>query len=225
MLGKLVLVASCRPSARAWAANAGGAGWSLATTASPPSRAPASRASAASSRLAKKPTAVSAATASVTATISRRSSPARKSRQPWRQARASTEMFKAWVCMAGTVHQGPQQRPRQGQAGALVAHRGQGRRTAPGRFERRRASLSNPGAPSGCCNPSHGHHHRHPGPDFSVAWLADDGLDAGRGRPVLAAAGRGAGCRQPATRHPGGVGPFAGPRAAADGRRQAQHGA
>ena len=40
-------------------------------------------------RSAKKPTAVSAATASITATTSKRSSPARKSRAIWRQARGN----------------------------------------------------------------------------------------------------------------------------------------
>ena len=63
-----------------------GVGWSLATIASPPSSWRASRARPLLSRSAKKPTAVSAATASITATTSRRSSPARKSRASWRQA-------------------------------------------------------------------------------------------------------------------------------------------
>ena len=55
------------------------------TIASPPSSWRASRARPPLMRSAKKPTAVSAATASVTATTSRRSSPARKSRSNWRQ--------------------------------------------------------------------------------------------------------------------------------------------
>jgi hypothetical protein len=42
-------------------------------------------------RSAKKPTAVSAATASVTATTRRRSSPARKSRPSWRQPSCHAE--------------------------------------------------------------------------------------------------------------------------------------
>jgi hypothetical protein len=58
-----------------------GVGLSLDTTASPPSNWRASRDSPPLSRSAKNPTAVSAATASVTATISKRNSPARKSRQ------------------------------------------------------------------------------------------------------------------------------------------------
>ena len=67
---------------------ASGAGWSLPTTASPPSSCRASRAKPPLSRSAKKPTAVSAATASVTASASRRNSPARKSRASWRAASA-----------------------------------------------------------------------------------------------------------------------------------------
>ena len=91
MLGKLTLRASARPAALAAAATAGGAGWSLATIASPPSSALASRARPAFRRSAKKPTALSAATASVTATTSSRNSPARRSRSNWRQASVKTE--------------------------------------------------------------------------------------------------------------------------------------
>ena len=61
------------------------------TIASPPSIWRASRARPPLIRSAKKPTAVSAATASVTATTSRRSSPARKSRSSWRQPSCQTE--------------------------------------------------------------------------------------------------------------------------------------
>src|SRR4249920_1174762 len=85
MLGKLAVVAVARPRAPALAANDGGAGRSLATIASPPSSERASRARPPLIRSAKKPTAVSAPTARVTATTSKRSSPARKSRVSWRQ--------------------------------------------------------------------------------------------------------------------------------------------
>ena len=86
MLGKLGVVAVAQAERRARAStNAGGVGWSLATIASPPSSWRASRARPPLRRSAKKPTAVSAATASITATTSRRSSPARKSRSSWRQ--------------------------------------------------------------------------------------------------------------------------------------------
>ena len=91
MLGKLAVVAVTRPRARAFASKAGGAGRSLATMASPPSSWRASRARPPLMRSAKKPTAVSAATASVTATTSRRSSPARKSRSSWRAPRRQAE--------------------------------------------------------------------------------------------------------------------------------------
>ena len=87
MLGKFAVVDVTRPSERAFASNDGGTGWSLATIASPPSSCRASRVRPPLMRSAKKPTAVSAATASVTATTSRRSSPARKSRSNWRQPR------------------------------------------------------------------------------------------------------------------------------------------
>jgi len=80
MLGKTAVVATVRPISRALAANDSGDGWSLAMIASPPSSCRASRARPWLSRSAKKPTALSAATASVTATISKRNSPARKSR-------------------------------------------------------------------------------------------------------------------------------------------------
>ena len=46
-------------------------------------------------RSAKKPTAVSAPTASVTATTSKRSSPARKSRSSWRQPSCHAEGARA----------------------------------------------------------------------------------------------------------------------------------
>mgnify|MGYP003605011534 CR=1 FL=1 len=72
-------------------AGAEGSGWSLATTASPPSSVSASRASPACRRSAKKPTLQIAATASATATSISRNSPARKSRSSCRQARCSTE--------------------------------------------------------------------------------------------------------------------------------------
>ena len=91
MLGKLAVVAVTRPSARARCRNVAGAGWSLETIASPPSSWRASRARPPLMRSAKKPTAVSAATASVTATTSRRSSPARKSRTSWRQPSCQAE--------------------------------------------------------------------------------------------------------------------------------------
>ena len=85
MLGKSAVVAVTRPSARAFSASDDGIGWSLRTTASPPSIWRASRARPPLMRSAKKPTAVSAPTASVTATTSSRNSPARKSRSNWRQ--------------------------------------------------------------------------------------------------------------------------------------------
>ena len=87
MLGKLVVVATDSARLRASSTNRCGGGWSLATIASPPSNWRASRARPRSSRSAKNPTAVSADTASVTASSSRRNSPARKSRWVWRQAR------------------------------------------------------------------------------------------------------------------------------------------
>ena len=92
MLGKLAVVEVTRPSARALASKDGGAGWSLATMASPPSSWRASRARPPLMRSAKKPTAVSAATASATATISKRSSPARKSRRSVFQPSRQNEM-------------------------------------------------------------------------------------------------------------------------------------
>ncbi len=91
MLGKPVVVATCRPRVRASSRNACGVGRSLDTMASPPSNCRASRARLRSRRSAKNPTAVRAPTASVTATSSRRNSPARKSRSVWRQARANAE--------------------------------------------------------------------------------------------------------------------------------------
>ena len=80
MLGKLVVVATFKPSSRAFSVKDAGTGWSLETMASPPSNCRASRARPWLMRSAKKPTAVSAATAKVTATTNKRSSPARKSR-------------------------------------------------------------------------------------------------------------------------------------------------
>src|SRR5262245_7380847 len=89
MLGNVAWVAVRSFVRCASSAKAAGAGWSLATMASPPSSARASRAKAALSRSARKPTAVSAATASITATTSSRSSPARRSRRSWRIAIAA----------------------------------------------------------------------------------------------------------------------------------------
>ena len=106
MLGKLVLVLVRRPSAAALAASSGGAGWSLPTTASPPSNWRASRCRPLLRRSAKKPTAVSAATASITATASRRSSPARKSRSAWRQARLRRDGGRGLGVGAGAVMAG-----------------------------------------------------------------------------------------------------------------------
>ena len=91
MLGNPSDVAVRRPSARACCANSTGVGWSEATIASPPSSWWASRSSPASMRSAKNPTAVSAATASITATTSSRSSPALKSRTDWRAASVQVE--------------------------------------------------------------------------------------------------------------------------------------
>src|SRR4051812_639610 len=71
-----------------------GVGASLTTTASPPISARASRVRPVFRRSAKKPTAVSAATASVTATISRRSSPARRSRQSVRHPSCQAEFMR-----------------------------------------------------------------------------------------------------------------------------------
>jgi hypothetical protein len=103
MLGKLVWLATRSFNSAACAANAGGAGMSVATMASPPSSARASRASATLRRSAKKPTAVSAATASITATSSKRSSPARRSRRIWRQAIAATLMGRGCAAVGSAM--------------------------------------------------------------------------------------------------------------------------
>jgi len=81
MVGKSSVWLVCRPRARACASKSGAGGLSLRTTASPPISARASRARPPCNRSAKKPTAVSAATASVTASTSSRNSPARQSRR------------------------------------------------------------------------------------------------------------------------------------------------
>src|SRR5512140_3348798 len=93
MVGKLRVARPCRPSERALARNVCGVGLSLETTASPPSNWRASRTSPPLSRSAKKPTAVNAATASVTATISKRSSPARRSRHRVRHPSSQKEVL------------------------------------------------------------------------------------------------------------------------------------
>ena len=84
---------ACKPSAWALSTKAWGVGLSLATTTSPPSSCRASRCSPPWSRSAKKPTEVSAATASVTATINKRSSPARRSRSKVRHPRRRKDSF------------------------------------------------------------------------------------------------------------------------------------
>src|SRR5882724_2013453 len=91
MLGNPAVEATLSPSVLALSTNEAGVGWSLETIASPPSNWRASRDKPWFRRSAKKPTALSAATASITATTSRRSSPARKSRAIWRQARCHSE--------------------------------------------------------------------------------------------------------------------------------------
>jgi len=93
MVGKPMVVTVCRPSARARSTKAAGVGLSLATTASPPSNCRASRCSPPCNRSAKKPTDVSAATARVTATMSRRNSPARRSRARVRSPRRKKDRF------------------------------------------------------------------------------------------------------------------------------------
>jgi hypothetical protein len=89
MVGKLSVSTPCRPSARACSSQAAAGGWSLTSTTSPPSSwrvalQPALQA------VGKKPTLVSAATASATASASRRNSPARTSRHRLRQPRETT---------------------------------------------------------------------------------------------------------------------------------------
>ena len=104
MVGKLSVTALCRPSALARAISAVGVALSLATTASPPNNWLASRCSPPLSLSAKKPTAVIAATASMTASISKRSSPARQSRHKVRQPRRIKErsvlmcLCPSWGC-------------------------------------------------------------------------------------------------------------------------------
>ena len=95
MVGKPSVPTTFRPSERALAMKAAGVALSLDTIASPPSNWRASRCKPPLSRSAKKPTAVSAATASVTARISRRNSPDRKSRQRVRQPSRQKEMLMA----------------------------------------------------------------------------------------------------------------------------------
>ena len=81
-----------KPRARAFSTKIAGVGLSLEITASPPSNCRASRCKPPLSRSAKKLTAVRAATARVTATISKRKSPERRSRNKVRQPRRQKEI-------------------------------------------------------------------------------------------------------------------------------------
>ena len=89
MLGKLSVVLVVRPSDLAFCTKLSGVALSLTTTASPPMSCRASRHKPDWILSAKKPTADSAATAKTTDTISRLSSPDRRSRQRLRQPSVS----------------------------------------------------------------------------------------------------------------------------------------
>ena len=89
MLGKLTVRASIRPSLRARSATSGPMGWSADSTTSAPSNWVASRSRPRRMRSTKKPTLVTAATATTSAAQSRRSSPARQSRRLMRKACAN----------------------------------------------------------------------------------------------------------------------------------------
>ena len=93
-----------------------GVGLSLRSTASPPKSCSASRCKPPLSRSAKKPTAVSDATAKVTATISKRNSPERKSRHKERHPRRQKEIVMARpylkrVATGGAAPKRPTDRP------------------------------------------------------------------------------------------------------------------
>ena len=91
MLANTAVRAVRKPAAMARLANSSGTGWSATTTASPPSSWAASRLRPRSMRSAKKATAVSAATASTTASKRKRMLPARRSRRVWTRAQRQAD--------------------------------------------------------------------------------------------------------------------------------------